>query len=131
MQKKCSAYLIEAVLATVRNVDDLHDDSVETDVEEIALVQLLLELGRACQHEAGNIHLVRRDELLRSQLCHFANIVVPLLETKARETQRGLTTTSVLLRQLHAELVQDLRRARKKRDNQICEKQKRKAKATS
>lgn len=34
-----------------------------------------------------------------------------LLETQARETKRGLSTSTVLLGEVHAELVQDISRA--------------------
>jgi len=45
---------------------------------------------------------------LSAHLRHFGHVVVTFLKTKARETQRGLTTTAVLLWKLDRHLVQDL-----------------------
>jgi hypothetical protein len=39
---------------------------------------------------------------------YFSDVIVAFLEAQARETQRRLSTATVLLRQLHRELVQRL-----------------------
>jgi hypothetical protein len=100
--------LVEAVLATVGDVDGLDDLRTETGVEEVALPELRLEVGRASKHEAGNVHLVVGNEVLDSVLGDLADIVVPLLVAQTRETERGLSTTAVLLREVDGELVNDL-----------------------
>ena len=45
---------------------------------------------------------------MRREFRHLAHIVVPFLETEARETQRRLSSAPVLLGQVDGELVQDL-----------------------
>ena len=44
-------------------------------------------------------------------LLYLPDVVMALLETEARETQRRLSAPSVLLRQVHAELMQNVSRA--------------------
>ena len=46
--------------------------------------------------------------MLHGEFGDLAHVVVALLVTETRETQRGLATTAVLLRQVYGELVDDL-----------------------
>ena len=57
-----------------------------------------------------NVGLVVGDEMRDGRLRHLPDVVVPLLHPESRETERGLTSSAVLLRQVDGELVQDLAR---------------------
>ena len=104
------AYLIEPVLTTVTDIDYLDDLRSQTRIEHVTLAQLGLEVGATSKHETGYVDLVIRNEVLNRQLGHLPDVIVALLVTKTRETQGGLTTTSVLLREVDSELVNDFAR---------------------
>lgn len=99
--------LVETVLTTVRNVNNLDDLDCETLVEQIGLVEIGLEIGTTGKNETSAVALVVGDEVLNSQLGDLADVVVTLLLTQTGETQGGLTTTAVLLGQIDGELLQD------------------------
>ena len=63
-------------------------------VEHVRLRELRLEVRRAGQDQALDVHLVLRDEALHHNLGHLAHVVVPLLQTQARETQCRLTAAA-------------------------------------
>ncbi len=100
--------LVEAVLTTVGNVDDLDDLDLKPSIEEIGLVQVVLEVGGTGQNDTGNVDLVVGDEVLDGQLGDLADVVVTLLLTKTGETKGRLTTTSVFLWKIDRELVDDI-----------------------
>ncbi len=102
------AHLVEPVLATVTDIDDLEDLGTQTRIEQVALRQLRLEVGATSKYETGHVNLVVRDVVLDSQLGDLADVVVALLVTETSETERGLTTTAVLLGEVDGELVDDL-----------------------
>lgn len=108
MNPKHHTNLVEPVLATITDIDDLYDLRHQPLIKHIALTQLRLEVGTTREHEPGHVHLVRRDEVLHGQLGYLAHVVVTLLVTKTGETQGGLTTTAVLLREVDGEFVDDL-----------------------
>lgn len=107
---RISANLVETVLATITDVDDLDDLGYQTVIEQITLAQLRLEVGRTSKDEARHVDPVGRDEVLDRKLGDLANVVVSLLVTQTGETQRGLTTTAVLLREIDREFVDDFAR---------------------
>jgi hypothetical protein len=100
--------LIEAVLHSVRDVDDLDDLCSQSRVKHVALVQVVLEIGGTGQDETGDIDLVVGDVVLHSQFGNFADIVVTFLISQTGETQGGLTTTAMLLWEVDREFVDDL-----------------------
>lgn len=71
--------------------------SVTHRVKHIRLRQLGLEVSGTSQDESRHVGPVGADEQLRGHLGHLAHVVVPLLHAETGETQRGLTTTTVLL----------------------------------
>ena len=95
--------LVEAVLATVGDIDDLDDLGLKAVVEEIGLVEVVLEVGATGQDQTGAVALVVGDEVLHSQLGDLADIVVTLLLTQTGETKSRLTTTTVFLGQIDRE----------------------------
>lgn len=102
--------LVEAVLATVRHVHHLDDLGLEAVVEQVGLVEIVLEVGRTSKDDARDVGLVVGDEVLHRELGHLADVVVALLLTETGETERGLTTTAVLLGEIDRELVDDVTR---------------------
>lgn len=103
-----ATYLVEAVLTTVADIDNLDNLRRETRVEHVGLRELSLEVGGTSENETSHIDLVVRDKMLDGKLGNLADVVVTLFITKTRETQRRLTTTAVLLGQIDGELVDDL-----------------------
>jgi hypothetical protein len=95
--------LVEAVLASVGHIDDLDDLGLQTVVEEIGLIEVVLEVSGTSQNDAGDVDLVGGDEVLDGEFGDLADVVVTLLLTQTGETQGGLTTTAVLLRQIDGE----------------------------
>lgn len=101
------AHLVETVLATVRDVDNLDDLGGQPGIEEVRAAEVGLELGATGQDKTLNVDLVVGDEVLDRQLGNLSDVVASRLLSKTRETQRRLTTSTVLLRQVDAELVDD------------------------
>ena len=108
MKQGSGAHLVESILAAVADVDNLDDLRTEPGVEHVALRQLGLEVRAASENEASHIHLVISDEVLHGEFGDLADVVVALLVTETRETERGLTTAAVLLGEVDGELVDDL-----------------------
>ena len=74
---------------------DCLSDIINTHlIEHVRLRQLVLEIGGAGKHQAGDVNLVVGDEHLHSCLGHLAHVVMALLQTKTSETQRRLTTAA-------------------------------------
>ena len=63
-------------------------------IEHVGLSEFRLEVGGSCENQTGNVGLVVLDEHLHRRLRHFAHVVVPLLHSQTRETQRRLTTAT-------------------------------------
>ena len=87
--------LVETVLATVGNIDNLDNLGLQTTIEQVGLVKIVLEIGGTSQHQTGDVGLVVGDVVLNSQLGDLADVVVTLFLTETRETQSGLTTTAL------------------------------------
>ena len=103
-----SANLVETVLTTVADVDNLDHLRCQPGIEHVTLPKLSLEVGTTSQDQAGYIDFVGGDEVLNSKLGDLADVVMPLLVTQTRETQRGLPSTAVLLGEIDDELVDDV-----------------------
>lgn len=99
--------LVEAVLASVGHIDNLDDLGLQTVVEEVGLVQVVLEISGTSQNDTGYVDLVGGDEVLDCQFGDLADVVVAFLLSQTGETQGGLTTTAVLLGQVDREFVDD------------------------
>jgi hypothetical protein len=100
--------LIEPVLASVRHIHHLDDLRPQPGIEQVALTQLRLEICTSGEHESSDIDLVVRDEVLHGVLRYFSDIVVSLLVTQTRETEGGLSSTTVLLGKVDSEFVDDI-----------------------
>mmetsp|Transcript_3732 Transcript_3732/g.13105 ORF Transcript_3732/g.13105 Transcript_3732/m.13105 type:complete len:297 (-) Transcript_3732:231-1121(-) len=100
--------LAEPVLTAIRHIDDAHDHRLQPLVEHITLAKDVLEVGGTGEDEPRNVRPVVGDEHLNGGLGDLPDVVVPLLQTETRKTEGGLTSTAVLLGQLHSKLVQDL-----------------------
>ena len=100
--------LIEAILASIGYIDHLDYFCLQTVIEHVGLVQIVLEISRPSQDKPRDVHFVVSDVILHCQLCDFSDVVVPLLFTQTCKTQSGLSTATVFLRQIHGELVYDV-----------------------
>ena len=107
LQEQILAHLVEPVLATITDVDDFDDLGLQPLVQEVTLTELGLEIGRASKYQTGDVDFVVGDEVLDSQLADLANVVVTLLVSETGKTKSGLTTTTMLLREIDGELVHD------------------------
>jgi hypothetical protein len=100
--------LVETVLTTVRNVNNLDHLCRETVVKHVGGVKVVLEVSRTSKNDTSNVDLIGSDEVLNSQLGNLSDVVVTLLLSQTSETESGLTTTAVLLGKIDGELVDDL-----------------------
>lgn len=89
--------LVETVLTTVGNIDDLDDLCRKTVVKHVGGVKIVLEIGGTSKDETSDVDLVGSDEVLHSQLGNLSDVVVTLFVSQTGETESGLTTTTVLL----------------------------------
>jgi hypothetical protein len=99
--------LVETVLGTVRDVDNLDDLGSQPSVQQITTRQIALEIGTTGQNQPGHVDLVGGDEMLDGQLGDFTDIVVSLFVTQTGETQRRLSSSTVLLGEVDSEFVDD------------------------
>ena len=99
--------LVEAVLRTVRHIDNLDDLGSQSTVQQITARQITLEIGTSGKYQTGNVDLVGGDEMLDGQLGDLSHVVVSLFVTKTGETQRGLSSSTVLLGEVDSEFVND------------------------
>jgi hypothetical protein len=90
LQGLCGEFdgLVEAVLAAVRNVHQLDHFGLQPLVEHVRLAEFGFEVGAASQDEAGDVGLVTRKVQRHRYLGYFSHVVVPLLHTQTRKTQR-------------------------------------------
>ena len=103
-----SPHLVEAVFAPIADVNHFNDLGRQTLIEHVAHAQLRLEISTTCQHQPCYVHLICGDEVLDGQFGDFAHIVVSLLVAQTGETQSRLTATTVFLRKIDSELVNNL-----------------------
>lgn len=99
--------LVETVLGTVRDIDNLDDLGSQPSVQQITTRQIALEIGTTGQDQPSHVDLVGGDEMLNGQLGDFTDIVVSLFVTQTGETQRGLSSSTVLLGEVDSEFVDD------------------------
>lgn len=102
-----STDLVETVLSSITDIDDLDNLGEKSGVEQVTSTQVGLELCTTGQHQTSNIDLVVGDEMLDCQLGDFSHIVSPRFLSQTGETQSRLTTSTVLLRKVDGELVND------------------------
>ena len=103
----CASYLVEPVLTTVADVHDLDDLRSQTRIEHVGLAELGLEVGTTREDKTSHINLVLGDVVLHGEFGDLTDVVVALFVTETGETERGLSTTAVLLRKVDGELVDD------------------------
>ena len=102
--------LVEASFTAIANVKKWGDDNgCQSLVEEVCVCcQVLLELGRTCNDETLDVgSLAIRNEHLRCCLSNLAHVVVTFFQSETCKTQGRLSSTAMLLWQVHREFVQD------------------------
>ena len=100
--------LVETVLGTVRHIDNLDDLGSQSTIQKVTARQITLEIGTSGKYQTGNVDLVGGNEMLNGQLGDLSHVVVSLFVTKTGETQGRLSSSSVLLRQIDSEFVNDI-----------------------
>ena len=100
--------LVETVLATVGDVDYLDHFGLQAVVKHVGLIEVVLEVCRSCEDQAGDVDFVLSDIILYSKFGHLADVVVTLLFSQTGETKGGLTPTTVLLGQVDGEFVDNI-----------------------
>ena len=97
--------MIEAILAAVRDIDDFDDLGLQAVVKHVRLVEIVFEVCRSCEDQAGDVHFVLGDVVLHGKFGDFAHVVVALLFSQTGESKGGLATSAVLLGKVHGELM--------------------------
>lgn len=100
--------LVKTVITSIGDIHDLHDGVLNTGIQHIGHVQLVLQLGTTSEDNTGTVHMLVLNEELDAQLSALADVVVTLLQTQTGETQSGLTSTTVLLGQIDEEAVEHI-----------------------
>ena len=111
--------LVETVLSSVRDVDDVDDLCDETGVEEVTEVELGLEVCGSCEDDTLDVDLVVGDKVLDRVLGHLSDVVVSGLHTQSRESERRLSSSSVLLGEIDSKLVENLPRVSRQSSEQL------------
>lgn len=107
---------------SVGDIDNLHNLCLQPRVQEIGLGEFGLEIGTTSEDEAGNVDLVVGDEMLNCQFSDFPHIVVTLFVSKTTETESGLTTSTVLLREIDSKLLDQFLCVTGKSTEELCAK---------
>ena len=100
--------LIESVFATVGDVDYFDHLGLQAVIKHVGLVEVVLEVCRSCEDQAGHVDFVLGDIVLHSKFGNLAHVVVALLLPQTGETKGGLTTSTVLLGKVDRKLVDDV-----------------------
>lgn len=99
------ARLIETVFASVADINDFDDFCDQTPIEHITLTQFGFEVSTSGKDQARNVDLVVGNEMLHCVFGDLSNVVVSLFVSQTRETQRRLSSASVLFRQIDSKFV--------------------------
>jgi hypothetical protein len=88
--------LVETVLSSVRDIDNLDDLGEESRVEQVTSAQISLELGTTGKDESGDVDPIVGDEVLDGEFGNFSNVISSSFLSETRESKSGLTTSTVL-----------------------------------
>ena len=78
--------LVEAVLAAVADIDDLEHGGLQSGVEQVGLLQVVLEFGGPGQDESLHIRAVVGDETGSGTFSDLTHVVVSSFRSDTRET---------------------------------------------
>jgi hypothetical protein len=76
-------------------------------IKHVTLAELRFKISGTGEYNASHVDFVGSNEVLDRQLCNFADVVVTFFVTETRETERRLTTPTVLLGKINRKLVED------------------------
>ena len=100
--------LIEPVLTTIGDIDYFDHLGLQAVVEHVGLVEIVLEVCRACEDQTGDVDFILGDVILHGKFGHLAHVVVAFLFPQTGETESGLTTSTVLLGKVDGELMNNI-----------------------
>lgn len=101
------SYLIKSILAAIADINNLDDLGRQPLIEHVTLTEFCFEVRASSKDQPRNIDFVIGDKMLNGMFSYLPDIVVPLLVSKTRETQSRLSTTTMFLRQIDGEFVDD------------------------
>jgi hypothetical protein len=78
--------LVETILTTIRNIDNLDNLGLQSLIEHFGLVEFSLEIGTTGQNETANVGLVVGDEDLSGDFSDFSEVVMSLFDSQTGET---------------------------------------------
>ena len=99
--------MIKTVFTSVTDINDFDDFCSQTPVKHVTLTQLGFEVGTSSKNQACHVDLVVGDEMLHCVFGNLSNVVVSLFVSQTRETQRRLSSASVLFWEIDSEFVYD------------------------
>ena len=96
------------VLTSIADIHQFDNFGLQTRVKHVWLTEFGLEICATRQDHTADIGFVIGNEKLDRRFRYFSHIIVTLFHAETRETERRLTTTTVLFGQIHREFVQDI-----------------------
>lgn len=99
--------LIETIIHSVADVEVSEHDRLQTSIENVRLEAVCFDLGWACHNNALNVRFVVSNKVLCGELADSSNVIMTLFLSDTCETQRWLTTATVLLWQLYLHALQN------------------------
>ena len=78
--------LIKSVLEAIGNVNNVDDFDLESRIEHISFIEVVLEVSATSQHDTGDIAFVVGNEGLNSHLADLSQVVVPFLLPETGKT---------------------------------------------
>ena len=100
--------LVEALIKAVGHIDRRDNLVLKSIIKVITLLHHELQVGATSDNDTTHVGLVVRDEVLGGELTALDDVEMTLLFSETRETNGGLTTTTVLLGKLHRHTLNDL-----------------------
>ena len=78
--------MVQPILKSIGDVDDVDDLGLQTGIEHVSFVEIVLEVSTTCQHNTRYNTFVVTNEGLHCNLTNFTQIVMPLLLPQTGET---------------------------------------------
>lgn len=98
--------LIKSILKSIRNIHNINNFGLESGIEHICLIQIVLEISATCKYKTRHITFVISNKSLNCHLTNFTQIVMTFLFSQTCKTNWWLTSFVMFLRQLDCKFIE-------------------------